>query len=217
MFFLAKVIIWVLLCQWTIHRIQRTFSQLKAFASSLENFGLGLSLNGEIELRAHHPRWIEAANNEIARISRTIACSNVSIHHIGSTAIASICAKPILDFLFLVPSKTKQRSFDEAFDLLGYHCKGEGGVPGRRYFVLCDQEKKKSYVHIHMFPENHSGVAEYLLFRDYLVANSDVAKQYEKLKMAHSAKVKSNRAQYTEAKTAFIEDVICKARKLVCS
>lgn len=57
-----------------------------------------------VELLAHDPRWAEYGQRESARLREAIGPTLVTIHHIGSTAIPDICAKPIIDLLPVVSS-----------------------------------------------------------------------------------------------------------------
>jgi hypothetical protein len=55
-----------------------------------------------VELVPHSPEWAGAAAREAARLAATLGDNLVAVHHIGSTAIASIRAKPVLDLLPIV-------------------------------------------------------------------------------------------------------------------
>ena len=53
-----------------------------------------------------------------------------------------------------------------------------------------------------------------LLFRDYLRANPDEAPRYASLKFELMARYKEDREAYTAAKSAYVDEVIFKARAL---
>lgn len=181
--------------------------------TTLEKYGLGLVRDGSVILRLHNPLWDEAARFEIDRLNIGIGCTGFSFYHIGSTSISTICAKPILDLLILVPSLAEIDQYKESFEALGYEYKSEYGIPGRRYCVLYNEEKTKSYVHIHAFQVGHIEADRHLLFRDYLRAAPEVAKLYQKLKLNLLSDVNVKRSVYTEAKAVFIKKVLFEAEK----
>ena len=73
-----------------------------------------------VELHAHDPGWAAVATQEAARIAPGFGDNLVRIHHIGSTAIQGILAKPILD---LMPEVRDLESLDQVrtrLEALGY-------------------------------------------------------------------------------------------------
>jgi len=54
-----------------------------------------------VELHPHSDHWAEMARAETARLHRALGGVLVTVHHIGSTSIPGIMAKPIVD---LIPS-----------------------------------------------------------------------------------------------------------------
>lgn len=102
----------------------------------MESFGLGLSRDGSVLLMDHSACWETAFAFESKRVREALPSLSLVVHHMGSTSIHTICAKPILDLL--VETSTLE-AFDGAkseFEKLGYDYKGEYGIPGRRYCVL---------------------------------------------------------------------------------
>jgi GrpB-like predicted nucleotidyltransferase (UPF0157 family) len=61
--------------------------------------------------------------------------------------------------------------------------------------------------HIHMALQSHTGLWDRLYFRDYLIANPAVAKEYEALKLKLALKYRNDREDYTEGKSEFIRRI----------
>jgi GrpB-like predicted nucleotidyltransferase (UPF0157 family) len=177
----------------------------------LTNFEIGLSLRESIVLKKNNLLWIEAFNFEADRLRKNLEIEELELHHIGSTSIPNIQAKPILDILLVVPFIDKLDNYKLQFEKLGYECKGEYGIPGRRYFVLHDLGKTKSYVHIHAFSKGNDEIEKHLLFRDYLRKFPKKAKQYESIKLNLLADPLTNRSNYTENKAPFINELLQEA------
>lgn len=178
---------------------------------NLEKFNIGLVRDGTVVLLPHDPRWLEAACNEIERVRQKVVLPQTSFHHIGSTSIPGICAKPILDILIIVPEIEEIDQFQKEFENLGYEYKGEYGIAGRRYCVLYDDEKTKGFVHIHAFEAGSLEAKSHLIFRDYLRSHPDKAAEYQDLKRKLLADPEKKRSQYTENKAPFISDILKEA------
>ena len=77
--------------------------------------------------------WPLAYEKEAALLKEVLSGLLVSIHHIGSTAVPGLAAKPIIDILPVVTEITAVDGLSYAFTALGYEYMGEFGIPGRRY------------------------------------------------------------------------------------
>jgi GrpB-like predicted nucleotidyltransferase (UPF0157 family) len=155
-----------------------------------------------IVLAPHDPHWADLFDEEreaLKRVGRGI----VEIHHIGSTAIPGIAAKPIIDILVVLARHEDGPANVEPMQRLGYEYRGEGGVAGRHYF----RKGSPHTHHVHMFEAGHPEVGRDLRFRDYLRAHRDEARAYEALKRQLAARFGSNTLLYCEAKQEFCERI----------
>lgn len=64
---------------------------------------------GAVAVEAHKAEWEAAAKKTIELLKSILKNDAVDIRHVGSTAVKSICAKPIIDIAVGV------RSFDDIF------------------------------------------------------------------------------------------------------
>ena len=132
-----------------------------------------------VELRQHDPSWAENARREAARLTAAIGEVIVAVHHVGSTAIPGIRAKPILDLMPVVFSHPQFANFRSTLEGLGYAWWGEYGLPGRRYCTLDDPLTGSRCVQLHCYEQGSPEIARHLAFRDYLMARPDLAREYE--------------------------------------
>jgi len=129
----------------------------------------------------------------------------IEIHHVGSTAVKGISAKPILD-ISITMKDTGLLSYS-GMEAAGYEYCGEAGVPGRYFFVRRVNDDISTH-HVHCYLEgndNHNGV---VLFCTFLNQNPEYAKQYDDLKVTLALKYPYDREAYGRGKTAFIEEIV---------
>lgn len=160
-----------------------------------------------VELVPHSPLWAGMAASESARLKRELGDVLVVVHHIGSTSIPGIMAKPIID---LVPIITDLERFDAALpkvEALGYDCLGEFGLAGRRYCRRNDPSTGKRAFQLHCYAEGSPAIARHVAFAAYLRAHPAIAKDYETEKRRAAALHPDNTLDYNAAKNDWIKRI----------
>ena|SRR5579872_3085495 len=160
-----------------------------------------------VVLMPYDPLWAEAASTEIERLRASFGDNLVAIHHIGSTAIPGISAKPILDLMPVVMDIARVDHVRLAIESLGYEWWGEYGMPGRRYCTLSDSVTNARRAQLHCFQHGAPDVERHLAFRDFLRAHGEVAHQYEELKIHCRAQHPLDSHAYTVCKTSWIREI----------
>ncbi len=127
------------------------------------------------------------------------------LHHIGSTAIPGIVAKPVIDLLGVVPSVGVLDRREQQLVALGYEAMGEFGIPGRRYFRKKTPDGDPTH-HLHVFATGSPEIDRHLDFRDYLRAFPAEAAAYAALKQDLATRAGS-RDEYSDGKTEFIRAI----------
>jgi GrpB-like predicted nucleotidyltransferase (UPF0157 family) len=173
---------------------------------------LGLK-RGTVELYDHDILWEENACKTIKLLKGIFGDNAIDIQHIGSTAIKTIKAKPIIDIVVGIND----------FDLLGNSIDelNNNGIIHRpnndmdeyKLFVIGDFEKDTRTHHIHVVKHGSVEWNNQLNFRDYLNNYYEEAKKYEKLKIGLMEKNKSNREEYTKNKEEYLLKVFEKAKE----
>lgn len=177
---------------------------IKHFERALMITKLGLK-KGELTLVPYDTSWKKAFEEEALRIHQLLP--QLKLHHIGSTSIIGIMAKPVLDIMGEVENINEADMLQSQFENLGYSWKGEYGIVGRRYCVLYNETQDVSYVHLHIFEKTSAKFKEHIYFRDQLNANETLRKEYENLKK-HLLASGIPRENYSEAKAEFIQRVL---------
>jgi GrpB-like predicted nucleotidyltransferase (UPF0157 family) len=128
-------------------------------------------------LAAYNPDWptMAASHTEGLRVLGSVL---VIVHHIGSTAVPGLAAKPIIDLMPLVTDLADLDRERCRVEALGYNWHGEFGISGRRYCTLCDQTGIR-IVQLHFFKAGSPYAERHIAFRDYLRAHPEAASAYE--------------------------------------
>ncbi|HGM6645696.1 GrpB family protein [Serratia marcescens] len=124
------------------------------------------------------------------------------VHHIGSTSVPGLSAKPVIDILLEVHNINELDKYNLEMVRAGYIARGENGIPGRRYFIKGGDQRSHQ---VHAFSVGDIQVLRHLAFRDYLIKNSDVAESYAEIKRAAAFDSKNDVHRYSMLKASFIE------------
>jgi GrpB-like predicted nucleotidyltransferase (UPF0157 family) len=163
-----------------------------------------------VEVVPHNPNWRGAFESESKQIAAALDDNVVAVHHIGSTAIPTIHAKPIIDMLVEVREIAKVDERDSAMQALGYEVMGEFGIPGRRFFRKDNETGIRTH-HIHVFEVNSAQVERHLAFRDYMRSHAEDAQKYSELKQELAKKYLNDIEGYVDGKDGFIKEMDKKA------
>ena len=154
----------------------------------------------------HDPSWKDRFAVESRVIEAVFGNQTKGIHHIGSTSVPGIFAKPIVDILLEVSDLYEVDGYNDAMEALGYECMGEHGIEGRRYFRKNNAKGERIY-HIHAFSVGSLEAMRHLAFRDYLRAHAEVAQAYGELKVRLAREHPTDMGAYMDGKDPFIKRV----------
>lgn len=157
-----------------------------------------------VELVPHSLEWASAAHAESLRLLKILGANLVSVHHIGSTSIPGICAKPVIDLIPEVESLIGLDQDRAKLLELGYEWWGEYGIANRRYCTLADAKTGERRVQLHCFQKGDPEIERHLAFRDYLRANSNKAAQYDAEKRRCRTLHPEDSHAYSDAKSDWI-------------
>jgi GrpB-like predicted nucleotidyltransferase (UPF0157 family) len=155
----------------------------------------------------HNPAWADQARQEGERLQTAIGETIVAVHHVGSTAIAGICAKPILDLIPVVRSLVELDAKQQVVEGMGYVWWGEYGLPGRRYCAFDDPRTNNRTIQLHCFEQSSPEITRHLAFRDYLRSHPELAHEYENEKLRCRNRHPSDSHAYGDCKAAWIRRI----------
>lgn len=164
-----------------------------------------------VRLLPHDPKWAEQASAEAARILKAVWPAIIEMHHVGSTAISGIEAKPIIDLVAITPSLEAIEAARPKLEALGYGWHGEFGLDGRRFCTLSDPDTGLRRFHLHCYADGDHSIRRHLAFRDYLRARPEVAEAYQQMKQDCAARHPDDSYAYTACKDRWIKQVEAEA------
>lgn len=174
----------------------------------------------EVAVVPYDPAWPRLFSSEKRHLLSCLPGDLIRrVEHFGSTAVPGLAAKPIVDMLIEVTGldETKVR-IAPILEAQGYEyfwrpTHGDDVPPFYAWFIKRDQDTGARTHHIHMVERDFSGHWDRLLFRDYLIEQPRMAKEYEALKFRLAAASPRDRVAYTRGKTEFIEKVTEQAKR----
>lgn len=161
-----------------------------------------------VELVPYSAGWPVLAERELVRLVHTLNGLVIEAHHIGSTAVPGLSAKPVVDLLLVVRSVTELDDHEGVFQHLGYRCRGENGIAGRRYYTLDDTLTGRRQFQVHCFAPESGEIGRHLAFRDYLRTHPEAARAYEAEKRRCRELHPDDSNAYCDAKAAWIAGVL---------
>lgn len=170
--------------------------------SYLEEYLSDIGIGHVVELREHNPRYKEIFLKEHERIISAFGQFPIVLHHVGSTSVEGLCAKPIIDMLLTYKEAVTIENVEKILVGMGYVFR-EDLLPDRHYFVLEDG-KGVRYFSITVYKSDDVRAEEILTFRDNLRHDPSIAEEYGAIKRRLSIE-DVNREEYTNQKSEFIQ------------
>lgn len=167
-----------------------------------------------IIIKDYSDKWSDLYKEEAKLITDSFSQTDiVKIDHIGSTAIPRIKSKPTIDILLQVTEQIDIQRLKDIFKLLGYQINAHPENPPPHLTFVKGYTKlgfKGQAYHVHI---RYRGDWDEIRFRDYLIKNKEIAKEYELLKLELAEKYPNDREAYTDLKTEWIEKINDLTRK----
>lgn len=157
-----------------------------------------------VDVVAYREEWPFIFTVEAERIKQVLGENTVAIHHIGSTSVPGLKAKPIIDILPVVKDLGEVDRCNSTMQKIGYEPMGEFGIPGRRYFR---KGKESRTHHIHVFQEGDFNIKRHLAFRDYLRTHPEERDRYGDLKEKLAGQYPFDVQSYMDGKDSVIKEM----------
>ncbi len=166
------------------------------------------NITEEVSLASYDPQWADRFEAEKQAIQAALTDRVTAIHHIGSTAIPGLAAKPVIDIMLVVRQLADFADCIAPLQRLGYAFIDYPQNVDRKFF----RKGQPRTHHLHIVAEDNAELRDHLLFRDALRANAGLRDEYAALKYDLASRFKTDRAHYSDSKTQFVRRVIEAAR-----
>lgn len=157
-----------------------------------------------IEVLPYSDEWPLAFEREADQLRAVFGGELLAMHHIGSTSVPGLSAKPIIDVMPVVREIAAVDSLTDKMKELGYEAKGENGLPGRRYFQKGGDARTH---HVHVYAEGADDIERHLAFRDYLRMHPERAREYGEWKERLARRHPADMAAYIRGKDGLVREI----------
>jgi GrpB-like predicted nucleotidyltransferase (UPF0157 family) len=155
----------------------------------------------DVAIAAYDPQWSRIFEEERVRLGPLASRFDAAVHHIGSTAVPGLDAKPIIDILLTIRHFGDADAVTTSLAGLGYQHNHWADTPERRLLFRGDPMSHQ----IHLVALDSDACRRQLAFRDWMRTHPDEAGAYAVLKKDLAARLGHDHRAYTNAKGEFVE------------
>jgi GrpB-like predicted nucleotidyltransferase (UPF0157 family) len=165
-------------------------------------------MSDPITVVSYDPAWPELFGLLGTQLRAALGGLALRIDHIGSTAVAGLAAKPIVDIQVSVERLEPVEPFRLSLEAARFVYRAANTERTKRYFRERPGQRR---THVHVRRAGSFSEQFALLFRDFLRADPAAAQDYGQHKVVLAARFTHDRRGYLEAKTPIIWDVLRRA------
>lgn len=169
---------------------------------------IGLT-RGLVRLADYQPEWPRLFADEATSLRSVLGERALRIEHVGSTAVAGLVAKPILDIVVAITDLRDGEKAVRMLEGIGYEVIPEDPVVDRLFLVKGTPDARQ--IHLSLAEPASACWRDHVLFRDALRSQPRLAADYAALKRELAARYPEDRAAYTAGKADFIQRVVAAA------
>jgi GrpB-like predicted nucleotidyltransferase (UPF0157 family) len=166
---------------------------------------LGLE-RGTVRVVAYDQQWPRLFEQAAAELGDALGPHALSVQHVGSTAVAGLSAKPILDVLVGIPNFENGRQLIPILQKLGYEYRPHEEIPDRHYFRRGSGRVRTHHLSLAVPDSHHYRVT--IAFRDALRRDPELLREYADLKADLAARFPYDRESYLAGKSPFVQRVL---------
>ncbi|MGR6655062.1 GrpB family protein [Pseudomonas mosselii] len=153
------------------------------------------------KITTYNPEWPQRYEADKMLLVSAFGDELIAMHHVGSTAVPQLAAKPEIDVLIEVSEHRNAAARDEVLLSLGY-VRGTDLSEGHHF---CRRNIGEVRTHkVHICGCGHPSIIQMLTFRDLLRNDASLRQRYQDLKIELEATNTGGMAEYLEKKGPFI-------------
>lgn len=163
-----------------------------------------MNIDEPVLIVPYDDQWPKLFEQEKYRLQQALNKQHIEFEHIGSTSVAGLSSKPIIDIMIGIESYPPSNELILQICSLGYLFHGEANVPGRLYFSRrnrCNFNLAVVLIHKEHWLTN-------IKFRNHLRDHPQTCQEYERIKNAAINSGARTLLSYSEFKKEFIARII---------
>lgn len=165
-------------------------------------------LTAPIVVSDYDPDWPSLFEREAARIRSVLGARVRLLEHAGSTSVAELPAKPIIDMILAVPDSSDESTYVPAMEKAGYVLR----IREPHWFEHRVFKGPDTNVNLHVFTAGCTEIDQMLLFRDWLRAHPEDRDLYATKKRELAKQEWKFVQNYADAKTDVVHQILARAR-----
>ena len=161
-------------------------------------------INETVKLESGYDTWKIMFEKEKKALNKIFNKDSFTIEHVGSTAVNGLMSKPIVDIAIGVNDLKDLKKYKDKLEKI-YTIKEN---TNNHEILLIKENEKETFALIHIMPINSKRYQNMIKFRNILIKDQKILKEYENLKIKLSKKYANNRKMYTKSKNEYIQDIL---------
>lgn len=129
----------------------------------------------------YDPQWASEFEKLSSFLKSVLGFLAIDIHHVGSTSVPGLAAKPILDVDVVIKDRSELNEVIQRLATIGYRHEGDLDIPGREAFKY-DTTPFMAH-HLYVLSQDAQELKRHLAFRDHLRSHPQDRDAYGAVKL----------------------------------
>jgi len=164
-------------------------------------------LDRKIALEPPDPRWPQQYDVEAIKVCAALGEVALAVHHVGSTSVPGLSAKPVIDMVLVVKVSEDEAAYVRALAAVGYVLR----IREPDWFEHRLLKKIEPAVNLHVFSAGCVEVSRMVAFRDWLRTHEPDRLLYEQTKHVLAVQEWRYMQHYADAKTTVVKEILARA------
>jgi GrpB-like predicted nucleotidyltransferase (UPF0157 family) len=160
-----------------------------------------------VEIVAYDATWPAQFEHQAELVRRALGSAALAIDHVGSTSVAGLAAKPVIDIALIVTDSSREETYAPALEAAGFSLL----VREPDWFEHRMFRHPQPITNLHVFSPGCPEVERMKLFRDWLRVDDRDRELYERTKRELSAATWVFVQDYADAKTRVVLEIMDRA------
>lgn len=161
-----------------------------------------------IQVVPYSPQWPKFFEDAAKNIQNALGENCITVHHIGSTAVPELAAKPVIDIMPVVRDIQLVDRVNHVLAQLGFEVQGEHGIPFRRFFTKNAETRTHN---VHIYETGNPEIERHLMFRDWMRVHAGDRQAYGLLKQKLAQQFPNDIMNYCLGKESFVAHILDKS------